>query len=236
MFVDLTNQPCLVVGGGTVAYRKVRTLLDFDAAVVVVAEEICDSIVELAAQADNHVELQTKSFEEADNRVELHKKSFEEAGNHVKLQTKSFEEAGNHVKLRKKSFEETDCDGMTIVVAATDDIFLNHRIAQYCKQNGIMVNAVDQKEDCSFIFPSYRKEKNLVAAFSSGGNSPVLTQYLKEKENPILTPFLGELNEYMGEIRETVIREYENESERKRAFQEIAKAAIESGKLPQKIM
>ena len=53
MFVDLTNQPCLVVGGGTVAYRKVRTLLDFDAAVVVVAEEICDSIVELAAQADN---------------------------------------------------------------------------------------------------------------------------------------------------------------------------------------
>lgn len=194
MFVDLTNQPCLVVGGGTVAYRKVRTLLDFDAAVVVVAEEICDSIVELAAQADNRVELQTKSF------------------------------------------EETDCDGMTIVVAATDDIFLNHRIAQYCKQNGIMVNAVDQKEDCSFIFPSYRKEKNLVAAFSSGGNSPVLTQYLKEKEEPILTPFLGELNEYMGEIRETVIREYENESERKRAFQEIAKAAIESGKLPQKIM
>lgn len=194
MFVDLTNQPCLVVGGGTVAYRKVRTLLDFDAAVVVVAEEICDSIVELADKADNRVELQTKSFEEA------------------------------------------DCDGMTIVVAATDDIFLNHRIAQYCKQNGIMVNAVDQKEDCSFIFPSYRKEKNLVAAFSSGGNSPVLTQYLKEKEKPILTPFLGELNEYMGEIRETVIREYENESERKRAFQEIAKAAIESGKLPQKIM
>lgn len=194
MFVDLTNQPCLVVGGGTVAYRKVRTLLDFDAAVVVVAEEICDSIVELADQAGNRVELQTKSFEEA------------------------------------------DCDGMTIVVAATDDIFLNHRIAQYCKQNGIMVNAVDQKEDCSFIFPSYRKEKNLVAAFSSGGNSPVLTQYLKEKEEPILTPFLGELNEYMGEIRETVIREYENESERKRAFQEIAKAAIESGKLPQKIM
>ena len=194
MFVDLTNQPCLVVGGGTVAYRKVRTLLDFDAAVVVVAEKICDSIVELADQADNHV------------------------------------------KLCKKSFEETDCDGMTIVVAATDDIFLNHRIAQYCKQNGIMVNAVDQKEDCSFIFPSYRKEKNLVAAFSSGGNSPVLTQYLKEKEEPILTPFLGELNEYMGEIRENVIREYEDESERKRAFQEIAKAAIESGKLPQKIM
>ncbi|MFR7849571.1 MAG: hypothetical protein ACLU8S_20170 [Coprococcus phoceensis] len=40
----------------------------------------------------------------------------------------------------------------------------------------------------------------------------------------------------MGEIRDTVIREYESEDERKRAFQEIAKAAIESGILPQKIM
>ena len=58
---------------------------------------------------------------------------------------------------------------------------------------------MDQKEDCSFIFSSYIKEKNLIAAFSSGGNSPVLAQYLKSQEKEILTPFLGELNEYMGE-------------------------------------
>ena len=44
MFVDLTNQPCLVVGGGQVAYRKVMTLLDFDAKVIVVAKDICENI------------------------------------------------------------------------------------------------------------------------------------------------------------------------------------------------
>lgn len=139
----------------------------------------------------------------------------------------------NRITFIKRRFELKDCDGMEMVIAATDDNALNHEIAEYCKAKGIMVNAVDQKADCSFIFPSYIKEKNLVAAFSSGGNSPVLTQYLKGKEQEILTPFLGELNEYMGHIREKVIAEYDTEAERKRVFKEILCAAIDNGRIPE---
>ena len=138
----------------------------------------------------------------------------------------------NRITFIKRRFERKDCDGMEMVIAATDDNALNHEIAEYCKAKGIMVNAVDQKADCSFIFPSYIKEKNLVAAFSSSGNSPVLTQYLKGKEQEILTPFLGELNEYMGQIREKVIAEYDTEAERKRVFKEIMCAAIDNGRIP----
>ena len=139
----------------------------------------------------------------------------------------------NRITFIKRRFERKDCDGMEMVIAATDDNALNHEIAEYCKAKGIMVNAVDQKADCSFIFPSYIKEKNLVAAFSSAGNSPVLTQYLKGKEQEILTPFLGELNEYMGQIREKVIAEYDTEAERKRVFKEILCAAIDNGRIPE---
>lgn len=139
----------------------------------------------------------------------------------------------NRITFIKRRFERKDCDGMEMVIAATDDNALNHEIAEYCKAKGIMVNAVDQKADCSFIFPSYIKEKNLVAAFSSGGNSPVLTQYLKGKEKEILTPFLGELNEYMGQIREKVIAKYDTEAERKRVFKEILCAAIDNGRIPE---
>lgn len=139
----------------------------------------------------------------------------------------------NQITFIKRRFERKDCDGMEMIIAATDDNALNHEIAEYCKANGIMVNAVDQKADCSFIFPSYIKEKNLVAAFSSGGNSPVLTQYLKCKEQEILTPFLGELNEYMGQIREKVIAQYDTQAERKRVFKEILCAAIDNGRIPE---
>ena len=190
MFVNLKNQPCLVVGGGMVAYRKVKVLLDFEARVVVVGENICDKIYEIV------------------------KKS-------------------NQLELQKKCFEDADCDNMFMVIAATDDKELNHHIAEICNSKGIMVNAVDQKEDCSFIFSSYIKEKNLIAAFSSGGNSPVLTKYLKGKEKEILTPFLGELNEYMGQIREKVIAQYDTQAERKRVFKEILCAAIDNGRIPE---
>lgn len=149
------------------------------------------------------------------------------------LRKLTIDDTADRIMFIKRRFERKDCDGMEMVIAATDDNALNHEIAEYCKAKGIMVNAVDQKADCSFIFPSYIKEKNLVAAFSSSGNSPVLTQYLKGKEQEILTPFLGELNEYMGQIREKVIAEYDTEAERKRVFKEILCAAIDNGRIPE---
>ena len=204
MFVDMTERECLIVGGGNVAYRKVIVMLDFGAKVTVVAEDICDELRKLTID-DIASEDKTGSY------------------------TANKE---NRITFIKRRFERKDCDGMEMVIAATDDSALNHEIAEYCKANGIMVNAVDQKADCSFIFPSYIKEKNLVAAFSSGGNSPVLTQYLKGKEQEILTPFLGELNEYMGQIREKVIAQYDTEAERKHVFKEILCAAIDNGRIP----
>lgn len=205
MFVDMTERECLIVGGGNVAYRKVIVMLDFGAKVTVVAEDICD---------------------------ELRKLTIDDIASEDKMGSYTANKE-NRITFIKRRFERKDCDGMEMVIAATDDNALNHEIAEYCKANGIMVNAVDQKADCSFIFPSYIKEKNLVAAFSSGGNSPVLTQYLKGKEQEILTPFLGELNEYMGQIREKVIAQYDTEAERKRVFKEILCAAIDNGRIPE---
>ena len=138
------------------------------------------------------------------------------------------------IEIIKRPFMESDCRGYLLVVAATDDKVLNHDISEYCKNLGIMVNAVDQKDDCSFIFSSYIKE-NLVAAFSSGGNSPALTQYLKSEEKDILTPFLGELNEFMGSIREKVLKEYDTEAERKKAFEAIINSAVKEKKLPDNV-
>ena len=226
MFVDMTERECLIVGGGNVAYRKVIVMLDFGAKVTVVAEDICDELRKLTID-DIASEDKTGSYtaNKENNQMDS------DAANKENNQMDS--DAVDRITFIKRRFERKDCDGMEMVIAATDDNALNHEIAEYCKAKDIMVNAVDQKADCSFIFPSYIKEKNLVAAFSSGGNSPVLTQYLKGKEQEILTPFLGELNEYMGQIREKVIAQYDTEAERKRVFKEILCAAIDNGRIPE---
>lgn len=212
MFVDLTDKTCLVVGGGEVAYRKVKTLLDFDAKVTVVAESVCPRLAGLAGvwNVTSENKMLTACGQDAEKADALEQK----------------------ITICVRPFQKEDCDDRLLVVAATDDKELNHNIAEYCKAAGIMVNAVDQKDDCSFIFSSYVREQNLVAAFSSGGKSPVLTQYLKKKETDILTPFLGTLNEYMGDIRADIISKYDSEEERKRAFCDIVYSAIENQKLP----
>ena len=48
--LDVKSRPCLVVGGGAVAERKVNTLLDCGAQVSVVATEATDHIEKLASQ------------------------------------------------------------------------------------------------------------------------------------------------------------------------------------------
>ena len=173
MFVDIKKKKCLIVGGGTVALRKVQVLLDFGADVVVVALEVISKIKEYP------------------------------------------------VTVYQRNFEKEDLQGCELVVAATDDAGLNHKIAEAAQKQKIPVNAVDQQEDCSFIFPSYVREQELVGAFSSGGNSPVLTQYLKKYMAQILTAELGEANAYLGSIRPVVKKELDTEAMRKKVYQQV---------------
>ena len=178
MFVDLTDANCLVVGGGSVALRKVNVLLDFGAKVHVIAKEISMDLAALSEETD-------------------------------------------HLLLEKREFTPFDLQDRKLVIVATSDNELNRQIYMMCSEGGIPVNVVDDQEKCSFIFPSYIKEQNLVGAFSSGGNSPALTQYLRSKEKEILTPRLGELNEVLGRWRQPIKELFPLESSRKSAFEQL---------------
>ena len=127
-----------------------------------------------------------------------------------------------------REFEENDLDKVDLVVAATDDPKLNHEIAKQCKMRRIPVNAVDQPEDCSFLFPAYRKQGEVVAAYSSGGQSPAIAQYLKEASAEILTKELGDLAARLGELRPRVKKEIADANDRKRFYQEVLALSLEA--------
>ncbi len=48
VLISLAKYPCLVIGGGTVAYRKVTTLQNFNAKVTVVSPKFCKPLQELS--------------------------------------------------------------------------------------------------------------------------------------------------------------------------------------------
>ncbi len=53
-FANIENMPCLVVGGGQVALRKVEKLLDFSPIIKVVALEACGEIREACEQGHDN--------------------------------------------------------------------------------------------------------------------------------------------------------------------------------------
>ena len=44
IFLDIDGKPCVVIGGGTVAERKIRSLLDSGAKVTVISPEVTPGI------------------------------------------------------------------------------------------------------------------------------------------------------------------------------------------------
>lgn len=69
LFLDLAEQPCLVIGGGDVAARKIRSLIDVGAHVTVVAPVLADTTAELAKRHD--LDVARREFKETDVRSRL---------------------------------------------------------------------------------------------------------------------------------------------------------------------
>jgi len=80
---------------------------------------------------------------------------------------------------------------------------------------------VDDKEKCSFYFPSLVKRKNIVAGFSSGGNSPALIKELRRQLQEQIPDYYGALNENLGQIRPMVRKAFRTEAERKQFYQSV---------------
>ena len=132
-----------------------------------------------------------------------------------------------NITLIERELMPSDLSEVKLVVAATDDPACNSRISKMCKERGISVNAVDQIDDCSFIFPSYLRSGGVVAAFSSGGDSPAVTQYLKEKNRPFMTKQLGELAECLGGLRDEVKSSIASKADRKKVYLELLELGLE---------
>ena len=64
IFIQIKQRPCLVVGGGSIAARKVALLRKAEADVTVVSPELCDELVDLAK--DGKIKHQQRMFSASD--------------------------------------------------------------------------------------------------------------------------------------------------------------------------
>ena len=104
----------------------------------------------------------------------------------------------------RRSFAPAMLEGKGFVIAATDDREVNRGIAALCRERGIPVNAVDDKEQCTFLFPALVKRGYLTVGVSTAGASPSAAAWVGRRVSERLPEDFGELLDYLASLRPMV--------------------------------
>jgi siroheme synthase-like protein len=155
--LDLSNRPCLVVGAGVVAARKVRGLLACGARVTVIAPESGEDMKVLASQLE---------------------------------------------ALESRAFQPGDVAGFRLVVTATGNPMVDGAVAAEADAAGVWVNSADDPAHCSFILPAVHRDGAVTIAVSTGGLSPALAVWLRNRLAAAGGSGLDALAELLNEARQ----------------------------------
>lgn len=126
-------------------------------------------------------------------------------------------------------FHDESLQGAFLVIAATDDPLLNHRISQVAKGKNILVNAVDQPSDCTFIVPSILRRGDLVISASTSGKSPALAKKIRETLAGQFGEEYGAFLVMMGRLRKEILQRGLSQKENSRVFRELLHSPILNG-------
>ncbi|WP_300750611.1 siroheme synthase CysG [uncultured Oscillibacter sp.] len=128
----------------------------------------------------------------------------------------------------RRSFAPAMLEGKGFVIAATDDREVNREIAALCWERGIPVNAVDDKEQCTFLFPALVKRGDLTVGVSTAGASPSAAAWVRRRVSERLPEDFGELLDYLASLR-PMVRERVAEENRAAVFARLFSACMEQG-------
>jgi len=118
------------------------------------------------------------------------------------------EEAARANKLEwlRRPYASADLKDVSLVIAATDDPELQKRVAAEARARRIWVNVVDVTPLCDFIAPAIVSRGDLQIAVSTGGASPALAKFIREKLEPLFGPEYAVLVEVLQRYRPEILK------------------------------
>lgn len=109
--------------------------------------------------------------------------------------------AGSAV-LVERAYRTGDLDGAWLAIAATDDPAVNGQVHADGLAARVWVNAADDPAACSFTLPAVVRRGPVSVAVSTGGHSPALAGWLRDRIAEGLGPEIGALAELLSEARD----------------------------------
>lgn len=130
-----------------------------------------------------------------------------------------------NINIIKRKFDFNDLKEKSFVITATDDKVLNKEIYNSCEENNIPVNTVDDKDNCSFIFPALARNNGVTVAISTSGKSPIYAKYLRKKIENLIQDSES-IVDNLSKYREKIKNEISLEENRKVAFEKLLEYSL----------
>jgi precorrin-2 dehydrogenase/sirohydrochlorin ferrochelatase len=105
-------------------------------------------------------------------------------------------------RLVARPYRRGDLDGAWLAIAATDDPAVNRRVHDDGDEARVWVNAADEPASCAFTLPAVVRRGPVSVAVSTGGHSPALAGWLRDRIAAQLGPEVGLLAELLSEARD----------------------------------
>ena len=134
------------------------------------------------------------------------------------------------INIIEREFVNSDLDGCSFCIAATDDAKFNAYVAGVCRKYHIFINAVDDKDNCDFLFPSVYKAGDLSIGISTQGASPYVAADIKNRIAQELPADIEDILMYLGSIRDSIKENVDDASMRADIFKEAARKCMVLGR------
>ncbi|QLF91816.1 uroporphyrinogen-III C-methyltransferase [Pseudomonas sp. ABC1] len=127
---------------------------------------------------------------------------------------------------RPRAYQASDLNGMSLIVACTNDLKVNAQVSHDAQALGIPVNVVDAPALCSAIFPAIVDRSPLIVAVSSGGDAPVLARLVRARIETWIPAAYGRLAGLAKRFRSTVKERLQDARQRRLFWEEVFQGPI----------
>jgi len=118
-------------------------------------------------------------------------------------------DAAGAIAVTPRCYQDGDLDGAWLVVAATDDAWVNHAVSAEALRRGCLVNVVDDPDHSNFIVPAVLRRGEIAVTICTGGASPALARRLRERLEELIPPEYGDFAALLAELRPELLARFD---------------------------
>lgn len=108
------------------------------------------------------------------------------------------------VTVDERPYRRGEVGGYRLAVAATGDSAVNAAVLADGEEAGVWVNAADDIDNCSFTLPAVVRRGPVMVTVSTGGHSPALARWLKERVAESIGPEYEVLADLLSAERDAI--------------------------------